>query len=147
MSCKTERERRDILVLLFVSTSGTFFLLLFLALRDESRSGSRLKGDGPFKRPLTVNASFSFSARTLSAAAWSTYGCKPSSQLRWVAERTDDITPFSPLRSSPSISLPTTFQSHLHVVQGFFCDQHKEVKADRQRVTRAYRNRHPGSRP
>ena len=29
----------------------------------------------------------------------------------------------------------------------FFCDQHKEVKADRQRMTRAYRNRHLGSRP
>ena len=134
-------------VLFFVRASSTLFLLFLLALQDGSRSGSRSKGDRLFKRPLTVNASFSFSARTLSAAAWSTYGCKPKVSFERVAQRPDDITPFSLHCPSPSIWLPTAFQSHLHVVQGFFCDQHKEVKADRQRVTRAYRNRHPGSRP
>ena len=72
----------DMLILLFVSASGTLFLLFLLALQDGSRSDSRSKSDRPLKRLLTVNASFSFSARTLSAAAWSTYGCKPSSQRR-----------------------------------------------------------------
>ena len=64
-----------ILLLLFVGASNTLFLLFLLALqmdRDQVLDRKRR----PSIKTLTLNASFSFSARILSAAAWSTYGYK-----------------------------------------------------------------------
>lgn len=44
------------------------------------------------------------------------------------SHRVDDVTPFSLRRPSPSTWLPTTFQSHLHVVQGIFVISTKRSK-------------------
>ena len=78
MSCKMEKEvgwepKAVRLILFFVGASGALFLLLLLVLRTD-RDQVLGREASILSRPLTANASFSFSARILSPAACSTYG-------------------------------------------------------------------------
>ena len=65
-----------ILLLFFIGASCTLFLSLLLLVLQMDRDQVLDRGEDRLSRSLTLKASFSFSARILSAAAWSTYGYK-----------------------------------------------------------------------
>lgn len=96
---------------------------------------------------LTSYASFSFSARILSALAWSAYGYKVPNEIHAFFAQLGQCRTFF---SSSSISFhfaPSNLPISPARGTRLFLMSAKRSKGIRQRMSRAYRNRHQGSRP
>ena len=126
---------------------SSFFSFLLCRKTDQDQV---LDQEGDTKRPLTVNASFSFSARILSAAAWSTYGCKaPWSASREVQTGRGTLYLFLfivhllPLGSQQLSNLTYTW----YKVFVFVISTKRFMAGSPDNEARAYRNRHQGSQP
>ena len=146
MSCKMGRKvgAREMLILFFVGASDTLFFLFFLALQNEIRFP--IEG-WPFIKTTYGKRLLLFLGTNFIGSSLVNVWLQTLESASRELHTGQMMSPFSPPRPSPSTWLPATFQSHLHVAQGVFCDQHKEVKTDPQRMARAYRNRHQGSQP
>ena len=113
------REEFLILLLFFVTASNTLFLLLLLVLHRRIEIRFSIGRQLCFKTTHAKSLLLFFSSDFISGSLVDIWLQEPRVSPRGL-ESWGTIAPFSPPHPSPSIWLPTTFQSHLHVYKFFF---------------------------